>query len=371
MPIDHVSISNFKSIRELSKLKLRPLNVLIGANGTGKSNFLDFFDLLQHISNDELGKFLAKKGYSNRLLHFGQKVSPSMSGSIVFKKQADHYPRNRYDFELKPDASKGMYFELEEAGYNFHIDYGDVKWDMQEITGYPPDRSGLLDELDVPERVSYLRSLFQDFKSFHFHDTSSSSALKQPARLRDNRYLREDGSNLPAFLYLLKEKHKSSYRLIEYAIRSIAPFFDRFELSPDELNDEMIYLSWKEKDSSEYFDAHNLSDGSLRFIALATVLLQPNPPATIIIDEPELGLHPAAINKLVGILQSVKAKSQIIISTQSINLLDQFEPEDIIVVDREEDQSVFKRLSRERLSQWLEAYSVGQLWGKNIIGGMP
>jgi predicted ATPase len=133
----------------------------------------------------------------------------------------------------------------------------------------------------------------------------------------------------------------------------------------------MIQLEWKEKDSDMYFDGYNLSDGTLRMIALTTLLMQPEPPQIIILDEPELGLHPMAINKLSGMIQSASVTSQIIISTQSVNLVNNFEPEHIIVVDRKEEQSIFNRLSKEQLSLWLDEYSIGEMWQKNLIGGQP
>src|SRR5690606_13034313 len=155
------------------------------------------------------------------------------------------------------------------------------------------------------------------------------------------------------------------YNMIEYTVRSVAPFFDRFDLIPDAKNSEMIFLNWLERGSEDYFNAHNLSDGTLRFIALATVLLQPLLPSTIIIDEPELGLHPFAISKLSGMIKKASVKSQIIISTQSVNLVNEFSADDIIVVNREDNQTVFKRQSKESLSVWLEDYSLGELWEKN------
>lgn len=183
--------------------------------------------------------------------------------------------------------------------------------------------------------------------------------------------MRENGDNLAAFLYLLQEKHPATFKVIEATIRSIAPFFKSFDLKPDRLNSEYIQLEWKEQGSDMYFNAHNLSDGTLRMICLVTLLLQPDLPKTIIIDEPELGLHPFAINKLAGLMRSASTKSQIIVSTQSVGLIDNFSPEDIIVVDRKEGQSVFNRLDESELKGWLETYSLGELWDKNIIGGRP
>ena len=181
----------------------------------------------------------------------------------------------------------------------------------------------------------------------------------------------EDGGNLAAFLYRLQQSYKGNFKLIERIVQSIAPFFDRFYLKPDELNPDQIYLRWYEKGSEQLFTAHNLSDGSLRMICLSTLLLQPELPETIIIDEPELGLHPFAVSKLAALLKSASTKSQIIVSTQSVNLVNEFTADDIIVVERENEQSVFKRQSEDELKEWIEDYSIGDLWQKNLLGGRP
>jgi predicted ATPase len=209
------------------------------------------------------------------------------------------------------------------------------------------------------------------FKIFHFHDTSDTAKIKKTSNVHDNHVLREDAGNLASFLYLLQEKHPKSFKKIEMTIHSVAPFFEKFDLKPNNINPESIRLEWKEKDSDMYLNASHLSDGTLRFIALTTLLMQPEPPSIIIIDEPELGLHPFAINKLAGLIQKVSAHSQVIISTQSVGLVDNFEPEDIIVVDRKEKQSVFERQNSENLQRWLENYTIGDLWLKNVIGGRP
>lgn len=220
-------------------------------------------------------------------------------------------------------------------------------------------------------RAGYIRSFIKSFTVYHFHDTSLNSPMRRPCKIGDNDALRNDGSNLPAFLYRLSVMFPKDFNLIEGTIRSIAPYFKRFVLAPDRIMPGDIALEWEEVDSDMYLDATNLSDGTLRFIALATLLLQPAPPKTIIIDEPELGLHPAAINKLGALIRHAATKSQIIIATQAVSIVDCFTPQDIIVVDRNEGQSTFQRLDPQRCAAWLDDYSLGEMWEKNIIGGQP
>jgi predicted ATPase len=370
MPISSIYIQNYKSIRNSGQIDIKPINVLIGPNGVGKSNFISFFKLLNNIYEQKLRTFVANSGYEDRVLYFGRKVSKFLAGGIIFK-PAEGNINNRYDFKLIPQAQgSGFYFEEETAGYNIFANKFNENWDYinLEATGKPESEL----KNNTADRSGFLRNYFNDFKIFHFHDTSASSPLKQVARTHDYNYLKEDGSNLAAFLFKIKDTHPGNFKMIEYTIKSVAPFFDRFDLAPDAKNPEMIFLNWLENGSDEYFNAHNLSDGTLRFIALTTVLMQPDIPKTIIIDEPELGLHPFAIQKLAAMIKSASAKAQIIISTQSINLLDQFEANDIIVVDRSENQTVFKRQNEESLANWLkEEYSISELWDKNILGGTP
>jgi predicted ATPase len=203
---------------------------------------------------------------------------------------------------------------------------------------------------------------------YHFHDTSRTAPLKQTARLQDNQSLRADGSNLPAFLYQLQQTDIRAFNRIEATIRTIAPFFERFDLQP---NGDYIRLNWRQKGTDMYLDAADLSDGTIRFVALCTLLAQPNPPRTIIIDEPELGLHPYAISILAELVKNISDRTQVILSTQSVNLVNEFEPEDIIVVENQHNQSTFNRLEKQALSEWLDDYTIGDLWYKNVIGGNP
>ncbi|HUY33593.1 MAG TPA: AAA family ATPase [Pirellulales bacterium] len=208
---------------------------------------------------------------------------------------------------------------------------------------------------------------------YHFHDTSDTAAMRRQCSLRDNERLLESGENLAAFLHRLREEEEATYTLIVDAVRLVAPFFKEFKLRPKKKKDDhLLELEWKQKNSDYPLHASQLSDGTLRFIALATALLQPEPPATILIDEPELGLHPYALNTLGSLLRQARKATQLIVSTQSARLLNSFEPKDIVVIDRAEGESRFRRLSESDLTAWLdEEYSLGELWEKEVYGGAP
>lgn len=360
--IELIKINNYKSIRELV-LPMKKINILIGANGAGKSNLISFFKMVQEIYYQRFGTFTMTQGIDN-ILHFGRAISASCSGLIDFNN------KNAFFFEIKPMQNRKGYIEY--SGDYFNNNQTDSKdyilWN-KNLWDNAVEESQIIESRTW--RAGYLKNYLESFNTYHFHDTSSSSPLRRESRISDNSFLRQDGSNLAAYLYLLQEKYPQSFKLIEGVIRSIAPYFSGFNLHPNRLDENVIELEWREKDSEMYLNGYNFSDGTIRFIALTTLLLQPHTPEVIIIDEPELGLHPAAIEKLASMIKRASLKSQIIISTQSPNLVDYFEADDIVVVDRENKQSVFKRLDEKDLAAWKEDYSIGQIWEKNIIGGQP
>ena len=251
----------------------------------------------------------------------------------------------------------------------------------QNHLAWSENRSSLESELFAlppakrPEGTDRLLEHLNGWNIYHFHDTGPFSPFKKTNQLHDNHELHPDGSNLAAFLYLLHAKYESSYHLIRSAVQLVAPFFSDFALEPEELNKETLLFGWRAEGSDAVFSASALSDGSLRFIALATLLLQPDKfrPSIILLDEPELGLHPYAITMLDSLIKQAAVETQIILATQSTLLLDHQQPEDILVADRVNGGTRITRCEddRERLLEWLEDYSLGELWLKNEIGGRP
>lgn len=356
-PIRNISIRGYKSIRELEDLALGNLNVLIGANGAGKSNFISFFRLLARLMAGELNYYVAKTGGPDALLHYGRKRTPQMSAEMYFGS-------NGYKFALEPTLSNTLIFVWEQ----FYWAYNGYTFSLG--SGHAETHSGSGKHAKV---ASYVVPSVRSWIVYHFHDTSDTAPMKQPCALNDNAWLRPDGANLAAYLYRLREQFPEHYRRIVDTVQLVAPFFADFQLRPNPLDPNSIQLEWNEIGSDFPFLGHHLSDGSLRFICLATVLLQPDKlmPATILFDEPELGLHPYAIELLASLMHQAAVKHQLIVSTQSVELLNQFAPEQVIVVDRENDQSTFKRLDPEKLSVWLDEYSLGDMWKQNMLGGRP
>ena len=357
--VKSLTVSGYKSIRELKNFPLNNLNVLVGANGAGKSNFISLFRLLNEMYEQQLQLYVQKQGGPDALLHFGRVTSDRLHAEFYFS-------ANGYKFDLVPTSDNRLVFELEQSWFGGVF----YKTSSSSTLGTGHTESKLKDAKD---RYSpYVRGSVSNWRVYHFHDTSDTAKVKQRHAANDNLRLKPDAANLAAYLRMLKEKHAAEYQRIIETIRLVMPFFDDFVHRPGD--PEYVELEWKQKGKPDTpFKAHMLSDGSLRFICLATLLLQPVSllPDTILIDEPELGLHPYAITVLVDIFKQVAEDRQLIVSTQSVELVNELSPQDVVVVDQEDGASTFRRYTEEELSGWLQEYSMGEIWKRNILGGRP
>lgn len=367
--LDKITIEGFKSIRSLENFELKPLNVLIGGNGAGKSNFIDFFRLLRammqlplpNLESTNLHTFIQSSGGSDDFLFNGPKITKQIEAELFFG-------QNGYRFILAPTAVETFFIAREETYYK----HSGQPW---KLIGQGIQVPQLLNEKNKPgvsggQSVAWhIYDSIDAWTIYHFHDTSIFAPMRRSETIHDHNYLRFDAANIAPYLFYLLNTNNNTYRQIVETIRLAAPFFGDFILQPD--MNEKVRLLWKQKGSDYPLKPHHLSDGTLRFICLVTALLQPNLPYTIIIDEPELGLHPYAISILAELIKATSRRIQLVICTQSPTLVDNFEPEDIVVVNRENGASTFRRLDQKDLSAWLEDYSLGELWQKNIISGGP
>jgi predicted ATPase len=370
--LDHVEIEGYRSIKKL-KLRLKAINLLIGANGAGKSNLVGVFGLLGDLVDGKLQLHVGRRGGANALLHFGVKKTKMLRIKVSFG-------TNAYEAALEPSARDRLIFASEKAYFQgqgehpqpYVEDLGARRGRAVDL-GTGQRESGLDEEASrKPNKVAdHVLKAMRGWKVFQFHDTSATASIKQKHAIGDSRTLQPDGANLAALLFGLKKRAPKKYRAIVDVIRAIAPFFDEFVLEPDELDRKVIQLEWRHKSDPSYFDASSLSDGTLRFMCLAALLLQPTKPSVIVIDEPELGLHPAAIVQLAALLRMASRECQVIVATQSATLLDQFASADVIVVERSNGDSTFARLATDQVRGWLDDYSLGELWLKNVLGGRP
>jgi predicted ATPase len=354
--MDYIEIKGYRSIKD-AKIELKPINILIGANGSGKTNLLSFFEFLNHLYERKLQEYVSLRGGEDKMLHMGSKVTSKIYSKIKFGK-------NAYSFEISKGeesfifTAEGLWYDGNPSYHN-PIDISDFKNEARIRTYSLP-------------RADYIRTHLNSFKKYHFHDTGKNSSFNKTSNVENDIYfLYEKGENLAAFLLNIQQKNRTVYNRIVNTIQSIAPFFSDFYFQPNQ--EGFIRLQWQDKYSSTVYGATDLSDGTIRFIALATLFLQPNLPSTIIIDEPELGLHPFAISKLAGMIQSAASRNvQVIAATQSADLINHFHADDILTVNQQKGESFFQRLGEQDLSEWLTEYNVGDLWQRNIIhGGQP
>ncbi len=377
--IKHFSVRGFKSIRELENFELRPLNVLIGANGAGKSNLLSLFKMLSALSQKRLQLFAKNEGGPDALLFGGRKLTSRLGVALSFENN-----RHEYEFLLESTTDSvafsgekifpGVVGDFSAEDFNF-LDFNTGGFKTESGASVWPGgySESCVADIKYGEFASYVLPNMRRWRVFHFQDMSDTAHVRNRSEVRDNLRLKPDAGNLAPFLRHLYEHYPDHYRRIINVVRLSAPFFGDFVYRKS-LGDSMDlewYEAWGNPDTP--FGPRQFSDGSLRFICLATLLNQPEnlQPNLILIDEPELGLHPFALTLLAEMIQHAATMQQVIVSTQSAELVSHFEPEDIVVVDRKNNESVFKRLDSEYLADWLEDYTLDELWKMNVLGGRP
>jgi predicted ATPase len=359
LSLSKVTIQGYKSINNLQSLELKALNVLIGANGSGKSNFISFFSMLSHIIDGRLQQYITRGGQASSFLYQGQRTTTSIMAKFSFGHES-------YFFELEPTVKGELMYTKEEIS----LVEGGKPIQLSTTGGY---LESALPHSTTDEKLQkitkYMIKAIGEWKAYHFHDTSPTAPVKQRGEIQDNLYFRPDAANLAPFLFRLKRENPDHYAAIRDVVKLVAPFIHDFKLDPVTGNSTIINFSWTSVNSDFPFRIDQLSDGTLRFICLATLLLQPNLPATIIIDEPEIGLHPYAISILSSLLKKASSRTQVIIATQSVTLINEFDLEDLIVVECRDGESFFNRPDRAKLKDWLNEYSLGDLWEKSVLGG--
>lgn len=370
MALRTITLRGFKSIASLENFEMRNINLLIGANGSGKSNFLSAFKFLANVSYENLQDHVIKHGGPDAFLHGGRKRTKAIYIDVDFNKSGkDLNLRSGREFNygyaayFVPTASNTLIIHDEHVMIH-------RKHKLLMQAGAHRSETSLVNSNDSEQKA--VLNLLRSYRQYHFHDTGHASPIKGLVGAQDNLSLKEDGQNIAAYLRKIGEEYPRSYRSIIESIRMVAPFFGDFITR--EGTQQPIQLEWYERgDPDTPYNAHALSDGTLRFICLTTLLLQPPEllPDTILIDEPELGLHPYAISLLAEMIKQVAETKQVVIATQSVELLNHFAPEDVVVADREGRATVLRRLNSDDLSDWLKSYSLGELWQKNVLGGRP
>lgn len=363
--LNRVALKGFKSIKSLD-LELMPINILIGANGSGKSNFMSLFTFLWNLSHGRLRNYVAKNGYANAFFHFGVKTTPEIEIGV-------YVGDDEYHVRLGHDSyDDSLVFKEEYCASKGSAKPKALKRGKDESELACAHWAGA--ESSAPR----IREYFAGCRVHHFFDTGATAKFKHAWDITASDYLYPDAGNLGAFLYRLKtSKEKSfakSYGDIVEAIKTVAPYFHDFYLDPrGESGKEAVLLKWMHRDHDEPFSANQLSDGAARFICMAALFLQPISlmPGLIVLDEPEIGIHSSGLEVLSDMIETASKRCQIICSTQSVTFANKFEAKDFIVVDYEKGVSVFNRVDERDIKAWLENFAMGDIWSKNIIGGRP
>jgi predicted ATPase len=372
MKLKQITIQGFKSFdQEGATIRFGDVTVLLGANGVGKSNVVSFLKMLYFMASESFQTYVAEEGFSDSILHYGQKVTDHINCRIEFEEN-----NIVGSFEQKLYAA------------------GDTILFMTETTQMPNLSGELgLNTIETPHKESSALRIWpgespfyhssvtflRDLRRWHFNDTASNSKIRSRSDIHHNQGLNHEAGNLAAFLYALKEnpKYHWHYNRIVREIRQAMPQFGDFVLFPDTANPNFIALNWLDNSNNpDYlFGPHQISDGSLRYMALTTLLLQPEEllPRIIVLDEPELGLHPTALAHLGGMIHTASQNCQVVIATQSQRLVDEFDIENIVILERDSlrNATVASYKTEEELRDWLEEYSLSELWEKNVIGGQP
>ncbi len=363
-----LEIKGYRSIKD-ARLELGPLNVMIGANGTGKSNLISLFKMLNEMVSERLQAYIGSTGRGQSLLYLGPKVTPQLEAILEFD-TGDAI--DTYQFRLIHAANDTLMFADETLDSRRLVLADPHRPPMSLGTGHM--ESALIGRAaQGDETVRNFRHILNSCRVYHFHDTSLSARIRLFSYVNDNRWLMPDGGNLASMLFRYRQTAGMVYRRIVSTLRKLLREFDDFVLEPSSLNRNEIILNWRKYGSDYLLGPHQISDGTLRAMAILTLLLQPEEelPDVIILDEPELGLHPQALELVAGLIRAAASRSQVIIATQSQTLLNFFEPSEIIAVGLHEGSSAFQRLEPEPLRDWLEDYSIGELWQRNVIGAGP
>ncbi len=371
--IEHVHIQGFRSLADVKLSGIPSATALIGANGSGKSNFIRFFEMLSWmLRSRRLAEFIERQGGADDQLHGGNRHTPRIEAEIRLRTDKG---LNDYRFVLAhahPDR-----FILTDEAFRFSDSYFGSEADWQHLGG-PHLEAKIVEAAQSSEFVgintttaSVLVNLLRSCSVHQFHDTSDGSNFKKRWDLEDNNYLRAHGGNLAAVLLRLEREDIKRFELICQHIGRVLPGFDRFQI---EESYGKVVLRWKAKGMDKTFGAHLTSDGSLRLFALVTLLNLPPEmlPDVLLLDEPELGLHPAAVALVGGMIKALSEERQVIVATQSPLLVDVFDLDEIVVLELRNGQTDARQLDPDQYRNWLDdSFTPGELWQKNLLGGRP
>jgi predicted ATPase len=389
--ITSLTIKGYRSLKDVT-IPLGPLNVMIGPNGGGKTNIMDVLALLQEAATGSLSDAIDRRGPIRSLLFAGGAKSIEVAVEISLPPGFRRALRSgaqktlRYAVTLAP-AGGGYYVKSERMWSD----------DVRKALGFPvfagrgvlaratqtaaktflaehqmtPAELALSRPDSVLSPVARLRLTFlkkvlgRAVCVYGLPDTRTDAPMRQPQVARMESVLKRDSSNLPAVLQLISQsdRYEHMYEDIESELRAGFPQEFRGLKFPSSGGDGRIAMRWREKAFPDRsFDAYEISDGTINFVRLATLLAGSTTPQVVCIDEPEVGLHPRLIRLVAEMLQANAGPRQFIVATHSPALVDKLNPEEVLVVEKTEGATQVRRLDPDDLKHWLDKFSLGELW---------
>lgn len=385
---ERIHVQGFRRLHDVS-LPLKPLNVLIGANGCGKTTLLDVFTLLSASASGELKSTISDYGGIDGNLSALSSVAGDKARFARFEadKTVPGHPPLKYAITLKPS---GASYEISDESLTQHADRSkpDPMKHIESIHGrvryFDPGKNKLLPpewEHDALESaLSQVSKMYQEPENFrkglasstHYHvlDVGSRAPVRLPQPMREAKLPGKDGEDLVSCLYWMREADPDRFETIEDTLRVGFPEFDRLNFPPVAAG--TMAMTWKEKNVKHPFFMHQLSEGTLRFLWLVTLLYSPGLTEVTLLDEPEVSLHPELLSVLADCMRDASNRTQLIVATHADRLVRFLRPEEVITMDVEDDGvTTATRADELDLDEWLDEYTLDQVWQHGRMGGRP
>ena len=380
--VDRVRIRGYRSLLDVD-LPLHGLNVLIGPNGAGKTSLIEVFLLLADAMNERLASALSDLGGIAQVLT--RDVGDSVLLELEAPSKAFPHPL-RYELEIAP---LGVGYEIKRERLSQEQTRGPERpfVFVDNVPGRPRffwEGALVAPTWEFDEKETALAQMSRTLRTYpeteelrrglasvaHFAtlDVSKRAVVRLPQELRPVSAPGANGQDLYAFLYTLRADHPDRYERLQDILRVAFPGFRQAEFPL--VASGQATMAWYDVFSKPLYPPQ-LSEGTLRFIWLAALLLSPNPPGITLIDEPEVSLHPELLRLLAGLLQEASMRTQLIVATHADRLIRWLKPDEVLIADKSEGASTLTRADTLDLKQWLEEYTLDELWLMGEIGGRP
>ncbi len=378
--LNQIKISGFRRLLSLD-LEMRPFMVLIGANGVGKTSLLDAINLLSASAAGKLSSTLSQLGgFANVLtrdkaeeLSFSVNVDvPEYSPldyTLSLGTQGVDYVISKENLAQKIEGQERPFMHI--ASLNGDVLYADVESEEKLVRSErkPNSRETFLSRVPrMFEQPEELRRALSSVTQYHVLDVGNRAPIKLPQLLTPSTSPGVDGGELISYLYNLRESDRDRFDWILDTLRAAFPDFEDLSFPPSAAG--MLMMGWKDKKFSRPLYAHELSEGTLRFLWLVSLLQSPNLPTVTMIDEPEVSLHPRLLNLLAELMREASDRTQLIVATHSDRLVRFLQPEEVVVMDMNEEGCTSATWADSLdLDEWLTEYSLDEVWRMGEIGG--